>query len=203
MLVVDAQAGTAPERRARASDLLRESEKPWLLVGNKVDDPRATDFYEFYDLGAGDPLPVSAQQRQGSRATCSTRIVEHLPRARSRSRPRCGWPSSAGRTSASRRSSTACSARSGWWCADDGGHHARRHRHAACTYHGRELIFVDTAGLRRQTQDRRGHRVLLLAAHASRDRACRHLRAPGGRHRSACRTRTSRSPPWPGRRGAG
>jgi Predicted GTPases len=28
--------------------------------GDQVDDPRSTDFYEFYNLGAGDPIPVSA-----------------------------------------------------------------------------------------------------------------------------------------------
>ena len=59
VLVVDAKTGVHP-MDARVVDLLREAEKPWLLVANKVDDPRSTDFYEFYRLGAGEPIPVSA-----------------------------------------------------------------------------------------------------------------------------------------------
>jgi GTP-binding protein len=33
------------------------SQKPWLLVANKVDDPRDTDFYEFYQLGVDEAFP--------------------------------------------------------------------------------------------------------------------------------------------------
>ena len=46
--------------------MLRTSGKPWLLVANKVDNPRSTDFYEFYSLGLGDPIPVSANNGMGS-----------------------------------------------------------------------------------------------------------------------------------------
>ena len=56
-LVVDARVGVHPSD-ARIVDLLRESGKPFLLVANKVDDPASTDFYDFYRLGAGDPVPV-------------------------------------------------------------------------------------------------------------------------------------------------
>ena len=37
-----------------------------MLVANKVDDPRATDFYEFYTLGVGEVFPVSAINGKGS-----------------------------------------------------------------------------------------------------------------------------------------
>jgi GTP-binding protein len=41
--------------------LLRNSKKPVLLVVNKVDSPKKElDVYEFYNLGLGDPIPVSA-----------------------------------------------------------------------------------------------------------------------------------------------
>ena len=59
MLVVDAKAGLHPSD-SRVVDLLREARKPWILVANKVDDPASTEFFEFYELGAGDPVPVSA-----------------------------------------------------------------------------------------------------------------------------------------------
>ena len=52
LLVVDAKAGVHP-MDSRVVDMLREARKPWLLVANKADDPRSTDFYEFYRLGGG------------------------------------------------------------------------------------------------------------------------------------------------------
>ncbi|HXV17542.1 MAG TPA: GTPase, partial [Gemmatimonadaceae bacterium] len=65
MLVVDAKAGLHPSD-SKVVDLLRESRKPWVLVANKVDDPTSTDFYEFYALGAGDVIPVSAVNGKNS-----------------------------------------------------------------------------------------------------------------------------------------
>src|SRR6476469_226279 len=65
LFVVDAIAGLHPSD-SRVVELLRESRKPWVLVANKVDDPASTDFYEFYELGVGDPIPVSAQNGKNS-----------------------------------------------------------------------------------------------------------------------------------------
>jgi GTP-binding protein len=45
---------------ARVVDLLRGSGKPFLLVANKVDNAQSSDYFEFYRLNAGDPIPVSA-----------------------------------------------------------------------------------------------------------------------------------------------
>ncbi|HEY7897272.1 MAG TPA: GTPase, partial [Gemmatimonadaceae bacterium] len=63
--VVDAQTGVHPND-AKVLDLLRATDKPWMVIANKVDDPASTDFYEFYRLGAGEPLPVSATNGKGS-----------------------------------------------------------------------------------------------------------------------------------------
>jgi GTP-binding protein len=49
-----------------------------LLVANKVDDPKSTDFFEFYNLGAGDPVPVSAANGKNSGDLLDA-IVERLP----------------------------------------------------------------------------------------------------------------------------
>ena len=59
LFVVDAKTGLHPSD-AHVADMLRASRKPWMVVANKVDDPRSTDFYEFYALGGGDVYPVSA-----------------------------------------------------------------------------------------------------------------------------------------------
>ena len=52
---------------AKVADMLRRSHKPVILVVNKVDSfaKFEADVYEFYNLGIGDPIPVSAANRLG------------------------------------------------------------------------------------------------------------------------------------------
>ena len=51
----------------KVADMLRRSRKPVILAVNKVDDFKKymPDVYEFYNLGIGDPVPVSAASRLG------------------------------------------------------------------------------------------------------------------------------------------
>ena len=52
---------------SKVADMLRRSGKPVVLVVNKVDsfEKYMPDVYEFYNLGIGDPVPVSADSRLG------------------------------------------------------------------------------------------------------------------------------------------
>ncbi len=52
---------------AKVADMLRRSHKPVVLVVNKVDnfDKYMADVYEFYNLGIGEPHPISAANRLG------------------------------------------------------------------------------------------------------------------------------------------
>lgn len=52
---------------SKVADMLRRSGKPVVLVVNKVDsfEKFMPDVYEFYNLGIGDPVPVSASSRLG------------------------------------------------------------------------------------------------------------------------------------------
>lgn len=52
---------------AKVADMLRRSGKPVVLVVNKVDsfEKYMPEVYEFYNLGIGDPLPISAANRLG------------------------------------------------------------------------------------------------------------------------------------------
>ena len=52
---------------AKVADMLRRSKKPVVLVVNKVDSftKYGADVYEFYNLGIGDPVPISAASRLG------------------------------------------------------------------------------------------------------------------------------------------
>ena len=51
----------------KVADMLRKSKKPVVLAVNKVDSMAkyGNDVYEFYNLGIGDPVPVSAASRLG------------------------------------------------------------------------------------------------------------------------------------------
>lgn len=60
LFVVDTKQGVTNEDQ-QVADLLRRSGKPVVLAANKVEDfSRQLDYYEFYQLGLGDPIPVSA-----------------------------------------------------------------------------------------------------------------------------------------------
>lgn len=52
---------------SKVADILRRSAKPVVLVVNKVDsfEKFMPDVYEFYNLGIGDPFPISASSRLG------------------------------------------------------------------------------------------------------------------------------------------
>ncbi|HSN58587.1 MAG TPA: ribosome biogenesis GTPase Der [Clostridiaceae bacterium] len=65
IFIVDGKDGLAPADM-EVAQMLRKSKKPVVLVVNKIDNFRDEDHaYEFYNLGIGDPLPISATQGLG------------------------------------------------------------------------------------------------------------------------------------------
>jgi GTP-binding protein len=52
---------------SKVADMLRKSRKPVVLVVNKVDDFKklTPDVYEFYNLGIGEPIPISSSSKLG------------------------------------------------------------------------------------------------------------------------------------------
>ncbi|MGN0466368.1 MAG: ribosome biogenesis GTPase Der [Lachnospiraceae bacterium] len=66
VFLVDVRQGLV-DADFKVADMLRRSHKPILLVVNKVDDFKKwmPDVYEFYNLGLGDPIPVSASSKLG------------------------------------------------------------------------------------------------------------------------------------------
>jgi GTP-binding protein len=149
LLVVDAKTGLHPQDQ-RVVELLRDSRKPWLLVANKVDDPRSTDFYEFYNLGAGDPIPVSAINGKNS-GDLLDEVVSRFPEAIIEDesslriavigRPNVGKSSLVNRLLGEERLVVAAEAGT-----------TRDAIDTPMQYHGQTLTFVDTAGLRRQSK---------------------------------------------------
>ena len=66
MFLVDVKQGLV-DADHKVADMLRRSQKPVVLVVNKVDnfDKYMADVYEFYNLGLGDPYPISAASQLG------------------------------------------------------------------------------------------------------------------------------------------
>ena len=66
VFLVDGKSGITPDDEAVAR-ILKRSKKPLFLAVNKMDDPGRTDeLWEFYQLGIGDPWPVSATHGHGT-----------------------------------------------------------------------------------------------------------------------------------------
>lgn len=66
IFLVDVKQGLV-DADHKVADMLRRSHKPVVLVVNKVDnfDKYMSDVYEFFNLGLGDPFPVSATSQLG------------------------------------------------------------------------------------------------------------------------------------------
>jgi GTP-binding protein len=149
LFVVDARTGLHPSD-AHVADMLRNARKPWMVVANKVDDPTATEYYEFYALGVSEVLPVSAINGKGSGELLDA-IVSRLPESADEvedalhvaviGRPNVGKSSFVNRLLGENRlvvSEVAGTTRD----AID----------TPMRYHGRQIVFIDTAGLRRQSR---------------------------------------------------
>jgi GTP-binding protein len=153
LFVVDAKVGMHPVDY-HVAELLRGSGKPWLLIANKVDDPKDTSFYEFYTLGAGDPVPVSAINGKGSGDLLDV-VIGKLPEVPAEpesamriaviGKPNVGKSSFVNRLLGENR--LVVSEIPGT---------TRDSIDTPMKYHGTELIFIDTAGLRRQARTEDG-----------------------------------------------
>lgn len=66
IFIVDVRQGLV-DADSKVADMLRKSKKPVVLAVNKVDSFQkyGNDVYEFYNLGIGDPIAVSAASRLG------------------------------------------------------------------------------------------------------------------------------------------
>lgn len=66
LFMVDVKQGLT-DADSKVANMLRRSRKPVVLVVNKVDsfDKYMAEVYEFYNLGIGDPHPISAANKMG------------------------------------------------------------------------------------------------------------------------------------------
>jgi GTPase len=78
VFLADAQAGLTPFDH-EVANMLRKSKKPVIVAANKADNLRLdTHATEFYELGLGDPVPISAHHGRGT-AELLDRLISVLP----------------------------------------------------------------------------------------------------------------------------
>ena len=139
---------------AKVADMLRRSKKPVVLVVNKVDsfEKYMPDVYEFYNLGIGEPHPVSAASRLGI-GDMLDEIVKHFdtkdsgeeeddrPKVAVIGKPNVGKSSLVNRLIGENRV-----------IVSDIAGTTRDAVDSSVKYNGEEYVFIDTAGLRRKSK---------------------------------------------------
>ena len=153
IFVVDAKTGLT-DSDGKVCDILRRSGKPVVLCVNKIDDfkKQGNDIYEFYNLGIGDPYPVSAAGNLGFGdlldAVCADFPKESdkddgsdIPRIAIIGKPNVGKSSLINRLTGEERA-----------IVSDIAGTTRDTLDSLVRFHGQEYLFVDTAGLRRKSK---------------------------------------------------
>jgi GTP-binding protein len=141
---------------AQVADMLRRSGKPVVLTVNKVDSYKrdSLDVYEFYNLGIGDPVPISAANQQGI-GDMLEEVVKHFPQEKETSeeedddnikvaiigKPNVGKSSIINRLIGENR-----------LIVSDIAGTTRDAIDTEVKHNGKKYVFIDTAGLRRKNK---------------------------------------------------
>lgn len=153
LFVVDVRQGLV-DADHKVADMLRRSGKPVILVVNKVDsfEKFMPDVYEFYNLGIGDPIPVSAASMLGFGDLLDI-VVGHFPpealEAEEDERPRIAI---VGKPNVGKSSIINKLLGENRVIVSDVAGTTRDAIDTAVTWNDKEYIFIDTAGLRRKSK---------------------------------------------------
>ena len=153
IFITDVKQGLV-DSDSKVADMLRRSHKPVVLVVNKVDsfEKYMTDVYEFYNLGIGDPHPISAASMLGL-GDMLDEVVKHFPDSSKQNdeddRPRVAI---VGKPNVGKSSLINKLAREDRVIVSDIAGTTRDAIDTAIKYDGKEYIFIDTAGLRRKNK---------------------------------------------------
>ena len=153
IFLVDVKQGLQ-EADSKVADMLRRSKKPVVLVVNKVDSFQKymADVYEFYNLGMGDPHPVSAVNRLGI-GDMLEEVVSYFPEGAGEEeeddrvrvaivgKPNVGKSSLINKILGENR-----------LIVSDIAGTTRDAVDTEVTYQGKEYVFIDTAGVRRKNK---------------------------------------------------
>lgn len=139
---------------SKVADMLRRSQKPVVLVVNKVDsfEKFMADVYEFYNLGIGEPQPISAASQLGIGdmldevikyfpASNTEETEDERPRVAIIGKPNVGKSSLINKLCGENRA-----------IVSDIAGTTRDAIDSAVKFNGKEYVFIDTAGLRRKSK---------------------------------------------------
>ena len=153
IFLVDVKQGLQ-DADSKVADILRRSKKPVILVVNKVDSVNKfmAEVYEFYQLGIGDPIPISAANRTGlgdMLEAVSAHFPEwdnsdeedERPKVAIIGKPNVGKSSIINKLLGENR-----------LIVSDVAGTTRDAVDAEVKFHGKEYVFIDTAGLRRKNK---------------------------------------------------
>ena len=139
---------------SKVADMLRRSGKPVVLVVNKVDsfEKYMADVYEFYNLGIGEPFPVSAASMLGL-GDMLDEVVKYFPEYKNEEeeddRPKIAI---IGKPNVGKSSLINKLAQEERVIVSDIAGTTRDAIDTDIKYNGKEYIFIDTAGLRRKNK---------------------------------------------------
>ncbi len=139
---------------SKVADMLRRSAKPVVLVVNKVDnfEKFMPDVYEFYNLGIGDPMPVSSASRLGI-GDMLDEVVKYFPEGMKEEedddRPRVAI---VGKPNVGKSSIVNKLLGEQRVIVSDIAGTTRDAIDTEVKYNGKEYVFIDTAGLRRKSK---------------------------------------------------
>ncbi len=151
LFVVDGQEGLNPVDREVAAQL-RRSGRPVLLAVNKLDDlPRSTGHHAFWELGLGEPLPLSAAVGKASGDLLDA-VVEALPPRGSGEDESATHVAVVGRPNAGKSSLINRLLGEGRLVVSPEPGTTRDAIDTPLRYQGKTLNFIDTAGLRRRAK---------------------------------------------------
>lgn len=139
---------------SKVADMLRRSGKPVVLVVNKVDsfEKFMPDVYEFYNLGIGDPFPISAASMLGL-GDMLDEVVKHFPDyAKDEEEDEHPKVAIIGKPNVGKSSLINKLAQEDRVIVSDIAGTTRDAIDTDITYDGKEYVFIDTAGLRRKNK---------------------------------------------------
>ena len=153
VFITDVRQGLV-DADSKVADMLRRSKKPVVLVVNKVDDfnKYMPDVYEFYNLGIGEPIPISAASKLGFgdmldevskyfKDRASDEEEDDRPKIAVIGKPNVGKSSLINNLVGENRV-----------IVSDIAGTTRDAVDTDIEYNGREYVFIDTAGLRRKNK---------------------------------------------------
>ena len=152
LFLVDAKTGLV-DNDYQVADMLRKAHKKVVLVVNKVDnfDRQMSDVYEFYNLGIGEPHPISSLGKLGV-GDMLDEVIHLFPQdleEEEDDRPRIAV---VGKPNAGKSSLINKLLGENRVLVSDIAGTTRDAVDTAITWHDKEYVFIDTAGLRRKNK---------------------------------------------------